>query len=286
MEHAGFPSEETLAAFLDGDLDGETRRRVMQHLTVCDECYASFVSATEMRDAGTLGPPDPRLTKKWGRRSRTAWVVAVAAAVAAALAALVVVVPWRQWVRRDSGVASLVAAGGRSRAFESRLTAFPYRPFAPPPAMRGGQPAQNAENWKLLSAAALVQEEAKKHPTPENLHALGVSHLLFGNWDDAVALLQRAARDSDATAKRKAELLNDLAAAYLARGRWTGEPKDYAAASQTVAQAWALARTPEIAWNRALSAEGMKLPADAAWRDYLTLDATSPWAAEARQHLH
>src|SRR2546430_1543511 len=40
MEHTGFPSDETLAAFLDGRLDPETRRRVVEHMTTCDECYS------------------------------------------------------------------------------------------------------------------------------------------------------------------------------------------------------------------------------------------------------
>src|ERR1700719_3559751 len=50
MEHAGFPSDETLAAFLDGRLDPETRRRVIEHMTTCDECYSVVASGGEERN--------------------------------------------------------------------------------------------------------------------------------------------------------------------------------------------------------------------------------------------
>ena len=56
MEHTGFPSDETLAAFLDGRLDPETRRRVIEHMTTCDECY-SVVAA-----AGLGGPQKDKLS--------------------------------------------------------------------------------------------------------------------------------------------------------------------------------------------------------------------------------
>src|SRR5258706_16081748 len=45
MEHTGFPSDETLAAFLDGRLDPDTRRRVVEHMTTCDECYSVVMGA-------------------------------------------------------------------------------------------------------------------------------------------------------------------------------------------------------------------------------------------------
>ena len=48
MEHTGFPSDETLAAFIDGRLDAETRANVIAHMTTCSECYSVFLSATEM----------------------------------------------------------------------------------------------------------------------------------------------------------------------------------------------------------------------------------------------
>src|SRR3954452_1947053 len=57
MEHSGFPSDETLAAFIDGRLDDVTRRRVIEHMTSCDECYAVYLAATEMQKAGGAAPP-------------------------------------------------------------------------------------------------------------------------------------------------------------------------------------------------------------------------------------
>src|ERR1044072_7367909 len=59
MEHSGFPSDETLAAFIDGRLDDVTRRRVVEHMTTCDECYAVYLAATEMQNASAGPPPRP-----------------------------------------------------------------------------------------------------------------------------------------------------------------------------------------------------------------------------------
>jgi anti-sigma factor RsiW len=37
MEHSAFPSDETLAAFIDGRLDEETRKRVVAHVADCED---------------------------------------------------------------------------------------------------------------------------------------------------------------------------------------------------------------------------------------------------------
>src|ERR1041385_5932047 len=60
MEHSGCPSDETLAAFIDGRLDDVTRRRVVEHMTTCDECYAVYLAATEMQNASAAPPPRRR----------------------------------------------------------------------------------------------------------------------------------------------------------------------------------------------------------------------------------
>src|ERR1043166_4235240 len=76
MEHTGFPSDETLAAFIDGRLDPETRGKVIAHMTTCSECYSVFVNATEM----TAAAAPPELSR---RSSRTGWLAVAVAATAA-----------------------------------------------------------------------------------------------------------------------------------------------------------------------------------------------------------
>src|SRR5438874_568036 len=38
-EHSPFPPDETLAAYIDGRLDEETRKRVVEHMAECPECF-------------------------------------------------------------------------------------------------------------------------------------------------------------------------------------------------------------------------------------------------------
>ena len=60
MHMTNCPSEETLAAFIDGRLDIEARQRVVEHVTTCEDCYAivSFAwdfQAEEPAEAGEGG---------------------------------------------------------------------------------------------------------------------------------------------------------------------------------------------------------------------------------------
>ena len=84
VDHAEFPSDETLAAFIDGRLDPEMRRRVVEHMATCPECYDVVLGANEMRSAQSAGSVVPF------RRSRTA-VIALAAAA-------LVVYPHTEWM--------------------------------------------------------------------------------------------------------------------------------------------------------------------------------------------
>jgi tetratricopeptide (TPR) repeat protein len=282
MLHSEFPSDETLAAFIDGRVDGETRRRVIEHMAECPECYSVFLAATEMRGtaAGAVVPFP---------RRRALGIGLVAAAAVAAVVLLLTPTGERLISRPKSGLAALAEAAPPQRNIEGRLTGFPYRPLAPVTRGPGDQnAAKNPENWKLLSVAARVQEEAKKNPTVESLHALGVLHLLLGNREQAVRTLEEALKKdtgetdiSKAIQKsRDAKLLNDLSAAYYT----TGSPR----AVESSERAFALEHTsPAIGFNRALaiSALGQSARAEAAWNDYLRLDDHSPWSSEARSRL-
>ena len=49
----------------------------------------------------------------------------------------------------------------------------------------------------------------------------------------------------------------------------------------------AMLKNSEAAWNRAVAVEALNGRGHAmtAWHDYLAIDATSPWAAEARKRI-
>jgi CHAT domain-containing protein len=282
MEHHGFPSDETLAAYLDGRLDPATRNDVAAHLTTCDECYAIVEAAAERN----LLPP------KRGRRPLRRLYL-IAAITILAVAAVLTVVATR--IQRHDPLAEL-AAHVEHRHIEGRISGFPYLRYEPP--LRdatSNDVAGNSDNWDLFDYASPIGKLAKRDPTPQNLRALAVSHLVIGNYGPAVAAIELALTTethepeaAKALAKSKdAVLLSDAAAAYLARAKALRAPADSQRAVEAAQAAWKLAQTPEIAWNRALAIESQYVREDAvaAWNDYLRLDSKSPWAAEARGRL-
>ena len=296
MEHTGFPSDETLAAFLDGGLDPETRRRVIEHMTTCDECY-SVVAGGGITGAATQ-TESPERTRSAQRRTVVIYTASIAAAC---IAFALLLSPLRsKWQPAESTIAlgpelrKIAEAAPSECRVETRISGFNYPPRR---VTRSGSksPLENSDYWKLLAASGQVARESKAHPTVENLHAVGVAHLLLQNWDDAVLALEdavhREAVDRDLASaiqkSRDAALLNDLASAYYERGSQMQRASDYVVAFQCVDRAAQLHETTDIAWNRALILEAlsMKPEAAAAWRDYLILDSSSPWAVEARRHM-
>jgi tetratricopeptide (TPR) repeat protein len=279
MEHSGFPSDETLAAFIDGRLDDITRRRVIEHMTTCDECYAVYIAATEMGKAAAAPPRRRAMPRHF-------WAATIAMSAAVVLVFVHFAELRRYLGLQPSGIDKLVSAtsGLRYRTVEGRLSGF--QTWEPLQENNRAVPAEvqfKPEYWPLLSAASKINGATSSDPSPENLHALGVSHLLVGNFDDAISTLKAAVQKRPGDAA----IVNDLATAYLARGRFREEASDYVEAAEQAKKAWALKKTPEIAWTRAVALERMHLQADAraAWNDYLALDTKSPWRIEAGQHV-
>jgi hypothetical protein len=288
MEHTGFPSDETLAAFIDGKLDAETRAKVIAHMTTCAECYSVFLSATEM-------PSRAAARDAW--RPRRAWIAVATATAAALFACMFLVTPVRDRIlHRENGMEALAKAAPAQRTIAGRISGFPYQ--APAPVMRGANvdPLQNPANASLLTAAAGVQRAVAARRTAANLHASGVANLLLGKGDAAVdtlheALLAETGQHTVIAAINESDdmpLLNDLSAALSNRAVATRRAiPDAVEAVRCADRAWRIALTPEAAWNRAVAIEALHGRAHAmtAWHDYLAIDATSPWAAEARKRL-
>jgi tetratricopeptide (TPR) repeat protein len=274
MEHSGFPSDETLAAFIDGRLDDVTRRRVIEHMTSCDECYSVYLAATEMQKAAGAEPPRRRILP------RHFWAATLSMSMAAVLAVVL-------FLRPDPGIDHLVVASGNLeyRSVEGRLSGFDaYRPLQDTERATPADVQKDSEKWELLDVATDIKKAAKKKPNAKNLHALGVAHLLLGNWDEAIDTLKK----SDRKRPNDAAVLNDLATAYLARATYKARPSDYVEAAERAKRAWELKQTPEIAWTRAVAFEHLheRTMARAAWNDYLELDDQSPWRGEAETRIH
>jgi len=288
MEHTGFPSDETLAAFIDGRLDAETRAKVIAHMTTCSECYSVFLSATEM-------PSRAAARDVW--RPRRAWIAVATTTAAAGIACAFLITPVRDRIlHREDGMALLANAAPAQRTIAGRISGFPYQPQAPVMRSRRADPLQNPANASLLTAAAGVQRSVAARRTAANLHASGVANLLLGNDDTAIdtlheALLRETEEQTVTAAIDESDdvsLLNDLSAALSNRAINKRRPiPDAAEAVRCADRAWRIGRTPEAAWNRAIATEALNGRAGAmvAWHDYLAIDETSAWAAEARRHL-
>jgi hypothetical protein len=162
---------------------------------------------------------------------------------------------------------------------------------------RGGNidPMQNPANAKLLTAAADVQRSATERRTIANLHALGVANLLLGNGDTAIDTLHEALLNetgqrnvtSAISESNDVPLLDDLSVALSHRAASKRNLADAVEAVRCAERAWRIGRTQEAAWNRAVAIEALngRNGARKAWYDYLAIDRSSAWAAEARKKL-
>ena len=173
-------------------------------------------------------------------------------------------------------------ASSETRITEGRIAGLTrHRPFtaiAPAPATTRPVPIP------VRLAVARMERVGNASVQTEDRRLRAVAALALGDVQRAVSQLE----DLTAEPLQDARVHSDLAAAYLARAQAHGESQDVAWAVAAAERAVRVApRLPEALFNRALALERLHLPEAAAraWTEYLTVDATSPWSAEARGHL-
>jgi CHAT domain-containing protein len=279
----GCPEPEVLAAYVDRGLSLAERARVDAHLASCPQCIAQLAGVARTVAEVTAHKPDIRweaeATPFFTRRS-LAGALAAAAAVIAVLALPSLV---RPWLDRDARLVGLVESVGEQRSVLGRLTGgFPHAPLGVPSA--GGQDGRAAETDRVLLTTGRIRESFGERETPARLHAIGLSQLLSGRYDDAAQSLLAASREQPANAK----YLSDVAAVQLERARLGLRPDDLPRALAAADRARRLDPSLKEAWfNRALAASALTLTADArnAWTEYLKRDSVSPWGVEARTRL-
>lgn len=170
------------------------------------------------------------------------------------------------------------------------------------PVVADWHPASAREPYLEPSATRYVETAELRRgigagPTADELAAMGTVYALGGRTESGVKALRRAA----AAEPESAELLNDFAAALLARAeidersrlqRVAAQPvahdADIIAALELIERALEISpRQPEALFNRALALERLYLRHSArrAWQAYVRVDPGSPWAREARQRL-
>jgi tetratricopeptide (TPR) repeat protein len=279
------PTEETLAAFVDDRLDRATRHTVIEHIADCAECNDIVMTATEFK-AGE----EPDAPPAWRFTPRVVYTAAISLA-AAAMVVLVFGPMVRERLDERKSLEDLtkVAELLDHRRTEGRLTLdLPYKTYEP--VKRGGGERGSFE--RVFDKT--VKGDKDDHPS-QALDRRAVSELLLRENDAAIRDLEAALRQDSAAGgpgidaviqhSTRARLLVDLAAAYLARD--DDDKGDQENALRAAERSWTLDQTPEAAWNRALALENLEKNAEAAdaWRAYLKLDSSSPWAQEATTHL-
>jgi RNA polymerase sigma factor for flagellar operon FliA len=278
----GCPEPEVLAAYVDRGLSLSERARVDAHLASCPQCIALVAGVARTVEALSVLRPNAAVSAEATplmTRRAFGGALAAAAAVIAVLATPALV---RPWLGRDSGLVNLVDIG-EQRSVLGRLTGgFPHAPLGAPSA--GGQGGRPAEADRVQLTAGRIRESFGDRETPSQMHAVGVSQLLAGRYDDAAQSLLAASREQPANAR----YLSDVAAVQLERARLGLRPDDLPRALAAADRARRLDPSLKEAWfNRALAASALSLNAEAraAWTEYLKRDSVSPWASEARSRL-
>jgi CHAT domain-containing protein len=145
----------------------------------------------------------------------------------------------------------------------------------------GAPPGVSFRGARLAYRLASTTPSSSGSSLPER----GVRQLFQDRPDLAVETLLRATTGAGAAADPR--VLNDLGVAYLARSREPGRQYDGILAFDAIEHALSTGESVEARFNRALILERLGLVATSqrAWEDYLSRDAESDWAREARAHL-
>jgi tetratricopeptide (TPR) repeat protein len=270
-----------LASYIDGQVTTAERARVEAHLTRCNDCYFVFSETVQAANAEREVPAVPPV-KEGGWKFRVDR--RVAAGFAAAAAMVVAFQIYRSDTRRDdttlvAALNNLEAAAGPYRQFEARLSdGSTYKPQIM--RVRSASPAEDAPLAVRAAALQVQQATTNRKLGVQERRALAVMYLTLGNAEEAADVVGPAVVPAGADAA----LLNDMAAALLARGDTGDVTRALQLLDQAVPQD---PNRPEIWFNIGLAAEAADLPARArdAWTRYLTIDSSSQWAKEVRQHL-
>jgi hypothetical protein len=286
------PEAEDLGRFVEGTLEDPERAAIVDHLADCDDCRILVVDAAEFVEPVVV-------------HSERRWWMATAAAIAIAVIGGGIFFRHVQRNQRDP-LEAMIEASANVRSVEARLSGFPHVTRR---TMRGAVEPDSA-TLQLRAAAYDVLE--RRGDDPRMQHAKGIAQLIVarGKFAErseqladattdeqknaieaarrdfvveqnfAIALLQSAA----VRVPNKASYQSDLAAALIE----THEAANLDRAVKACDQALKIdPRSQDALFNRAIALRALSDPnkAIAAFKLYLTVDSSSPWAEEAKQNI-
>lgn len=285
-------SPETLALMAAGTLSGAERAAAEAHLATCRDCYDVLMDLAQSAPVSDAAPTpvDTVAGRLAGTRERPRPIIVwsrsiiVWTSLAASLVLAAVMVPrWLGGPERDvaQAVHSLAQSVGASRPSVARLSGG-FEWGSAPAITRGT--AVGELPLSVQEAVIAIRKLAASAKTVRTLDAVGVAHLVSGDLDASVAALEEAV----ALDPKDVHAREDLSAVRFEKWRRSLAPVDATAALDAAEQALLLAPADPIArFNHALAVEALGLTSAAldSWNSYLTLDARSKWADEAREHI-
>lgn len=277
------PDALVLAAYLDQTLDARERPTVEAHLAGCEACrdvVASVISYQSVsgHEPVPAAPPVVVPAAAGQAPSPLMWFVATVAAAALAMA---IVWPLNEWRHASTAAAIIAPLQGERLLGDGQLSGQTHaEPLGP---QRG--PETTRVSPVARAAAAEAEVVLADSSRPGDLAAVGRARLYVGNFDGAVAALERAVAEAP-----RPEWHNDLSVAYLQRAsRNSGNANEDLRRALASAQAALAADSThrEAKYNLALTLQalGETDRAIQTWEAFLADDATSPWATAARKHL-
>lgn len=141
-----------------------------------------------------------------------------------------------------------------------------------------------AETTEFKALAAKIMFANIKQPTAETAYALGIVYIFRGNFNEAITSLETALAKSP----NNAEILNDLAVAYLTRAEDEDDPQDLVYALAKAYDAVTINNSlPELKFNYSLLLEKLflKNTAKKNWQEYLQIETNPEWRNLATEHL-
>ncbi|KAF0225501.1 MAG: hypothetical protein FD167_4904, partial [bacterium] len=141
-----------------------------------------------------------------------------------------------------------------------------------------------AETLEFQTLANNIMLEDINQPTAETAHAVGIIYIFQGDFNEAINYLEKALTKSP----NNAEILSDLAAAYLARAEDEDQPQNIFQALSLIHEALVLdSQLVEAKFNKALLLEKLCLweTATDECTDYLKIEKDRKWANEAHNHI-
>jgi len=181
----------------------------------------------------------------------------------------------------EKGMIALNQAQGNERLIQSRVSGLNY---AEKRTLRGNEVPMLQNRQARDYSELLFQQSVRDKEDAASYHALGRLYLAEQNFAKAREQFEKAL----AKTPNDPQLQSDLGATFLELGQSTRDGAYLAQSLQYLDRALQLNPSlPEALFNRALVYEQMRLLPQAkdAWRQYLQIDSTSPWAKEAERHL-